>query len=86
MEELKFEIRKLLIRKLIATCPTCNKQIYGEDIDISNINTKKIQNWPFRYIHCHAHNDVPLHALTLYLDADFSVRAREVSDYFKIQE
>lgn len=86
MEELKFETRALLIRKLIATCPTCNKQIYGEDIDISNINTKKIQNWPLRYIHCHTHNDVPLHALTLYLDADFSVRAREVSDYFKIQK
>ena len=85
MEELKLETRRFLIRKLLATCPTCNKQIYGKDLDISNINTADIRQWPLRYIHCHAHNNVPLHALTLYLDADFSVRAKEVSDYFKIQ-
>ncbi len=86
MEDLKFETRAFLMRKLLATCPSCNKQIFGGDIDISNINTNSIRQWPLRYIHCHSHNDVPLHALTLYLDADFSVRAREVSDYIKIQE
>ena len=86
MQELKFETRSSLMKKLLAICPVCNKQIYGKDIDISNINAKDIHQWPLRYIHCHAQDNIPLHALTLYLDADFSVRAREVSDYIMIQQ
>ncbi len=85
MAECKSVTRKALIKKLLTTCPICKKRLYGKDIDITNINTEKINQWPLRYIHCHTHNDVPLHALTLYLDSDFSVRAREASDFIIIQ-
>ena len=86
MAESKSVTRRYLIKKLLTTCPTCQKDIYGKDIDISKINTDKIDQWPLRYTHCHTHDDVPLHALTLYLDSDFSVRARETSDFIIIQQ
>ena len=78
--------RTLLMKKLIAICPVCKKQIYGRDIDIHDINTDKIKSWPLRYVYCHSENNIPLHALTMYIDANFSVRGREVSDFIKIQE
>ena len=86
MAESKSVTRRYLIKKLLTTCPPCQKDIYGKDIDISKINTDKIDQWPLRYIHCHTHEDIPLHALTLYLDSDFSVRARETSDFIIIQQ
>ncbi|MBA7512386.1 hypothetical protein ES705_04391 [subsurface metagenome] len=79
------EFRKFLIRKLLTICPVCQKKIYGKDIDILNIDTSKINHWPLRYIHCHTSNNVPLHALTLYLDSGFSVRGNEVSNFIKIE-
>jgi len=52
---------------------------------ILKIDTTKIKNWPLRYIHCHTNNDVPFHALTIFLDNNFSVRGNEVSNFIKIE-
>ncbi|MHA2391303.1 MAG: hypothetical protein ACXAEX_04985 [Promethearchaeota archaeon] len=79
------EIRSFLIRKLLIICPVCNKRIYGEDIDILNIDRSKVSHWPLRYIHCHTNNNVPFHALTIFLDANFSVRGNEVSNFVKVE-
>ncbi|MHA2007865.1 MAG: hypothetical protein ACXABO_10890 [Promethearchaeota archaeon] len=79
------ESRKFLIRKLLTICPVCKKKIYGRDIDILNIDKTKIQQWPLTYIHCHANNQIPIHALTIYIDANFSVRDNQVSDFIKIE-
>ena len=77
----------VLMRKLIAICPICGKQIYGRDIDISQIqkSKSKIDQWPIRYVHCHAHEHFPMHALMIYIDANFSVRGEEYSNFVKIQ-
>ncbi|MBA7663951.1 hypothetical protein ES703_71999 [subsurface metagenome] len=79
------ETRAFLIRKLLIICPVCQKRIYGKDIDILKIDASKIDHWPLRYIHCHTSNNVPLHALTLYLNSGFSVRGNEVSNFIKIE-
>ncbi len=79
-------IRPILIRKLLTICPVCKKKIYGRDIDILKIDTSKITHWPLRYIHCHTNNDVPLHALTIFIDSNFSVRGNEVSSFLKIEK
>jgi hypothetical protein len=79
------EARKSLIRKLLTICPVCQKRIYGKDIDILKIDFSKINHWPLRYIHCHRTSNVPFHALTIFLDANFSVRGNEVSEYIKIE-
>ncbi|MFW9773547.1 MAG: hypothetical protein ACFFEO_15460 [Candidatus Thorarchaeota archaeon] len=81
----KTELRSFLIRKLLTICPVCNKRIYGKDIDILNIDKSKVNHWPLRYIHCHTNKDVPIHALTIFLDANFSVRGNEVSNFVKIE-
>ncbi|MFW9773969.1 MAG: hypothetical protein ACFFEO_17590 [Candidatus Thorarchaeota archaeon] len=81
----KTEVRSFLIRKLLTICPVCNKRIYGKDIDILNIDISKINHWPLRYIHCHKNNDVAVHALTIFLDTNFSVRGKEVSKFVKIE-
>ncbi len=80
------ESRKFLIRKLLTICPVCKKKIYGRDIDIMNIDASKVHNWPVTYIHCHTNNNIPFHALTIYIDANFSVRDNHVSDFIKIEE
>ena len=86
MKEMKNETRHLLMKKLLTICPICGKQIFGRDIDILNIDKSKISNWPFRYTHCHSNRKGPLHAVTLYLDSNFAVRGKEISQYVKIQE
>jgi hypothetical protein len=77
-------IRSILAKKLLTTCPVCGKKIYGRDIDIDKINKDHISNWPVRYTHCHSHEGMPTHALTMYLDANFAVRGRESSEFLKI--
>lgn len=67
-------------------CPSCGKQIYGKDIDISYIEKSQINHWPVSYIHCHSGDKFPMHALTIYLDANFIVRGSEVSNFVKIQK
>ena len=64
----------------------CNKRIYGKDIDILNIDKSKDKHWPLRYIHCHTNKDISIHALTIFLDANFSVRGNEVSKFVKIED
>ena len=78
--------RALLMRKLLTICPICKRPIYGKDIDISKIKKSKITHWPITYTHCHSDGTTPLHAITLYLDANFSVRGEEVSHFVKIQK
>ncbi|MFX1573143.1 MAG: hypothetical protein ACFFB0_10375 [Promethearchaeota archaeon] len=79
-------IHPFLFRKLLTICPVCKKKIYGRDIDILKIDTSKITHWPLRYIHCHTNNDIPLHALTIFIDSNFSVRGNEVSSFLKIEK
>ena len=82
------ETRAFLMRKLMTICPVCKKQIYGRDIDINNIEKSRsqIEHWPLRYTHCHTHDNYPMHALTIYIDANFSVRGMETSSFVKIQK
>ncbi|TXT57996.1 MAG: hypothetical protein BAJALOKI2v1_480024 [Promethearchaeota archaeon] len=83
---MKKETRNLLMKKLLTICPICGKQIYGRDIDITNIDLSKISKWPFRYTHCHSNRSNPMHAVTLYLDSNFAVRGKEISEFLKIQD
>ncbi|MFX1398511.1 MAG: hypothetical protein ACFFAS_15895 [Promethearchaeota archaeon] len=85
MEDNRYQSRALS-RKLLAVCPRCNKQIFGQDINIVDIDKSKIRHWPITYIYCHSGDNGQFHALTMYIDASFTVRAREVSDHLKIQE
>ncbi len=75
-----------LVKKLLAICPICNKQVYGNDINLSSIDKNRITHWPLPYVYCHSHKNGPMHALTMYLDANFAVRAREVSNFITIQK
>ena len=79
------ESRKFLIKKLLTICPVCKRKIYGKDIDILNIDTSKVNHWPLTYIHCHTNDNLSYHALTIYIDANFSVRHNQVSDFVKIE-
>ncbi|MFX1274657.1 MAG: hypothetical protein ACFFBP_02725 [Promethearchaeota archaeon] len=85
MEDFRSETR-ILVKKLLAICPHCKKQIYGNDINLANIDKTKIKSWPLPYVYCHSHENWPMHALTMYLDSTLTVRAREVSDYITIQK
>ena len=76
----------ILMKKLLTVCPICKKSIYGKDIDLSNLLSKKIDHWPLNFVHCHSHNGFPLHALTIYIDANLSVRGHEVSDFIKVEK
>ncbi|TFF89438.1 MAG: hypothetical protein EU548_07480 [Promethearchaeota archaeon] len=80
------QTRKFLMKKLLTICPVCKKRIFGKDIDIQKIDKNKIVHWPLKYVHCHQHQGVPFHALTMYLDSNFAVRGRDVSDFLKIQD
>lgn len=80
------ETRAFLIRKLLTICPVCEKRIYGKDIDILKIDKSKISHWPLRYVHCYVNKNIPLHTLTIFLDADLSVRGSEVSSFIKIEK
>lgn len=81
----KKNIKSFLTGKLLCICPLCKKNIYGKDIDITEIDVSKIKRWPFSIVYCHTHNNHSIHALTIYLDANFGTRGREVSPYLKIQ-
>lgn len=80
--------RSLLMQKLMSVCPLCGKKIHGRDIDITGLTKlkSKINRWPVPYTHCHCHDDGKMHALTLYLDANFAVRGQEISEFVKIQK
>ena len=82
---MNLETRSFLIRKLLTICPACKKRIYGKDIDILKIDPSKVNHWPLRYTHCHSNKNIPMHALTLFIDSGFSVRGNEVSNFIKIE-
>lgn len=86
MDDPYFQIkdRAFLMKKILTICPICNRVIYGKDLDIASLFECNIEHWPLTYIHCHSYNNYPIHALTLYLDSNFSVRSSEVSEFIKI--
>ena len=86
MEEymLRPETCKTLLRKLLVICPVCKKPIYGKDLNLERIFQTEIIQWPLSYIHCHSNGSFPIHALTIYIDDEFNVRAHEVSDFLEI--
>ena len=75
-----------MMRKLLTICPECQQQIYGFDLNLSDIDKSKVGHWPLSYVYCHSHNEGPMHALTMYLDATYTVRSREVSNNITIQK
>ena len=75
-----------LMKKLLVICPVCRKPIHGRDIDINKIDKNNVHHWPLTFTHCHTYNQVPLHALTVFLDSNFSVRGKQVSNFIKIQK
>ena len=86
MDDYSFQVknRAFLMKKLLTICPICNRVIYGKDLDLSSLFKCKIEHWPIMYVHCHSYKNYPIHALTLYLDSNFSVRSSEVSEFIKI--
>jgi len=80
------ELPEFLNRKLITFCPKCLKPIYGTDIDALKLINSDVNRWPVNFVHCHAYNQFPKHALILYIDSDLSVRGQEVSDFIKLEE
>lgn len=85
MENERYELSSLL-RRFLTTCPQCNRNIYGKDLNLTEIDKNKVRRWPMPYVHCHLDGKGAVHALTMYLDSSFTVRAREVSEHVKIQE
>ena len=75
-----------LNRKRITFCPKCLKPIYGADIDVRKLINSNLNRWPLNFVHCHAYDRYPKHALILYIDSDMSVRGQEVSDFILIEE
>ena len=72
--------RSLLMKKLITICPVCKKLIYGKDIDLDHVHKLGGYAWPVKYVHNHNHKTHPMHTITLFLDANLSVRNLEVAD------
>ncbi|MBA7679314.1 hypothetical protein ES703_87603 [subsurface metagenome] len=85
MIKLDKKTQTFLSSKLLCICPLCKKYIYGKDIEIVKIEPSKVKRWPITVVHCHSNKNYPIHALTLYIDANFSIRSRDVSQYLKIQ-
>ncbi|MFX1411499.1 MAG: hypothetical protein ACFFA6_14200 [Promethearchaeota archaeon] len=82
----KSESPTFLMRKLLTICPICKRPVYGRDIEILKIDKSMIKRWSLKYTFCHSHNKGSLHAITIYLDAIFTVRGNEISDFIKIEK
>ena len=77
--------------KVLAVCPLCQKKIHSEDLHLDELNLEKITTFPFSVTFCHhtgpERQNSPkiskknLHALTIYLDANFAVRGIEPSEF-----
>ncbi|MHA1436385.1 MAG: hypothetical protein ACTSPD_02300 [Promethearchaeota archaeon] len=80
------DVRAVLMRKLMTICPLCGKLIFGRDIDFSKLDKSKINHWPVKYTHKHSHNQTPEHSLTLFIDANYVVRAHKISTLSKFQK
>jgi hypothetical protein len=73
-----------LDKKILASCRLCNRTIYNNDVDLSQIDKSKINNFPFPYIHIHSNNGDKPHGLIMYLDAQMKVRGRTPTKFVKI--
>jgi hypothetical protein len=82
--------RVLLARKMLTVCPICQKKIYSNDLHLNELNLNKITSFPFPVTFCHhtiqesSASKSPrkqMHALTIYLDANFAVRGIEPSEF-----
>jgi len=73
------------LNDLLATCPECGKNIYPTDINVKKINSAEITNFPFPYLHIHAHDECIPHALLMYIDRNFKVRGRKVIKFLNVE-
>jgi len=59
-------------------CPICNTGIYNKGLGLEKIETNRVEVFPFPLTCSHQHitpdQKNETHELTLYLDANFSVR------------
>lgn len=89
--------REFLAKKLLCTCPICQKRIYGNTLGIEKLDMTNINKFPFAYTYVHAceSNSNPnqgmeleiaaeRHAVTLFFDANLTVRGIEQSPCVKI--
>lgn len=86
--------RSILAKKLIATCPVCQKRIYGGTLGLNELDVSHIKHFPFAYTYVHSHDQSPSlaameqqlskHAITLFFDANLAVRGIEESITLKI--
>jgi len=86
--------RSFLAKKLICTCPICQKRIYGGTLGLNEIDISRIKHFPFAYTYVHSHDQPPMsnsietqlqkHAITLFFDANLTVRGVEESVSLKI--
>lgn len=72
--------RAYLMKKLLTVCPVCKKLIYGKDIDLDHVHKLGSYAWPVKYLHDHTYNTHSKHSITMFLDANLSVRNIEVSE------
>jgi hypothetical protein len=72
--------------KILTKCPLCKKTIYAKDIDFTNIELSKINNFPFDYIFIHSNREYPPHALLMYFDAQYNIRGRKVVKFINIKK
>jgi hypothetical protein len=73
-----YSSRRILTKKLMCRCPICNAGIYNKQLGLDKIETNKVEVFPFPLTYSHQHSTADqkteTHDLTLYLDANFSVR------------
>jgi len=72
------QTRAYLMKKLLTICPICKKMIFGRDINLDSVDKTKVSSWPIRYTHSHEHINHPMHSITMFLDANLSVRTLEI--------
>lgn len=77
--------RTILAKKLLCQCPICQKKIYGGTLDLNNIDVSKIKHFPFSYTYIHSEPNALKHAITLYFDANLTLRGVEESNLMKME-
>jgi len=84
----------MLAKKLLCTCPVCQKRIYGGTLGLNELDVSRIKHFPFAYTYVHSHDQIDVHnemaqqlskhAITLFFDANLAVRGVEESFSLKI--
>ena len=81
--DLSSEEKAFLIRKYVATCPVCHQPIRGGDL----FEDHQFPTRPVSITLCHyGKPGMPLHAVTMFIDANMSVRTVEKSDLLLIRD